>query len=80
MSSKLLKLSVCLYASKLSLRVCLGSTELRPMHACRLFGKVPGGVSGHSQSVKILLIQNPTGYMFTSSGFDAFIHLRYILM
>ena len=22
---------------------------------------------------------NPTGYMFTSSGFDAFIHLRYIL-
>ena len=31
------------------------------------------------QSVKILVILNPTGYMLTSSGFAAFIHLRYIL-
>ena len=33
-------------------------------------------VLGHIESVKILVILNPTGYMLTSSGF-AFIHLRY---
>ena len=36
-------------------------------------------VFGHIESVKILVILNSTGYMLTSSGFDAFIHLRYIL-
>ena len=37
-------------------------------------------VLGHVESVKILVILNLTGYMFTSSGFDAFIHLRYIIL
>ena len=36
------------------------------------------GRFGEAQSVNILVILNPTGYMLTSSGF-AFIHLRYIL-
>ena len=42
---------------------------------------VPGKLFGHLESVKILMmILNPTGgYMFTSSGFDASIPLRYIL-
>ena len=35
-------------------------------------------VFGHIESVKILVILNPTGYMLTSSGF-AFIRVRYIL-
>ena len=35
-------------------------------------------VFGHIESVKILVILNPTGYMFTSSG-SSFHHLRYIL-
>ena len=44
------------------------------------YGPVPGNlVFGHIESVKILVILNPTGYMLTSSGFDAFIHLRYVL-
>ena len=30
-------------------------------------------VLGHIESVKILVILNPTGYMLTSSGFAAFI-------
>ncbi len=49
----------------------------------RLGGRKEGSsaqeVFGHVESVKILVILNPAGYMFTSSGFDAFIHLRYIL-
>ena len=36
-------------------------------------------VFGHIESVKIHVILNPTGYMLTSPGFDAFIHLSYIL-
>ena len=36
-------------------------------------------VLGYIESVKILEILNPTGYMLTSSGRDAFIHLRYSL-
>ena len=39
-----------------------------------------GEVYGHIESVKILVILNPTGYMLTSSNFDAFIHSRYILL
>ena len=35
-------------------------------------------VLGHSQSVKILVILNPTGYMLTSSG-AVFIRLRVVL-
>ena len=35
-------------------------------------------VCGHIEPVKILVILNPTSYMLTSSGSDAFIHLRYI--
>ena len=35
---------------------------------------------GHIESVKILVILNPTGYMLTYSSFDAFIHLRSILL
>ena len=34
---------------------------------------------GHRESVNTQVILNPTGYMLASSGFDAFIHLRYIL-
>ena len=34
-------------------------------------GKLVFGM--HIESIKILVILNPTGYMFTSSGFDAFI-------
>ena len=41
---------------------------------------VPGKFFGHIGSVKILVILNTTGYMYTSSGFDAFIHLRYVLL
>ena len=37
-------------------------------------------VFGHIESVKILVILNPTGYMLTSSGVDAFIHVRNILL
>ena len=32
---------------------------------------------GHTESVKILVILNPAGYMLTSSSGFAFIHLRY---
>ena len=35
--------------------------------------------SGHIESVKILVILNPTGYMLTSSSSAAFIHWRYVL-
>ena len=40
----------------------------------------PKNLPDHSdiESVKILVILNPTGYKLTSSGFDAFIHFRYI--
>ena len=37
-------------------------------------------VFGHIESVNILVILNPTvGSMFTSAGFDALIHLGYVL-
>ena len=45
----------------------------------RLFTCSAREVFGHIESVKIIVILNPTGYMLTSSGFDAFINLRYIL-
>ena len=38
---------------------------------------MPGKIFGHSESVKILVILNPTGYMLTSSGFPL-IHFRSI--
>ena len=34
-------------------------------------------VFGHLESVKILVILNPSGYMLTFSDFAAFMHLRY---
>ena len=39
---------------------------------------VPGKFFGHIESVKILVILNPTAYMLTSSAF-AYIDVRYIL-
>ena len=37
-------------------------------------------VFGHVESVRMLVILNPTGKMLTSSGFDAFIPFKYNIL